>query len=67
MNVLLGQEVIVMSAMLDARKFQVYFDNCPLLTIPGCTHPVMFYTPQPERDYLEAAVCTAIHIHVWGR
>ncbi|MED6292531.1 Pre-mRNA-splicing factor ATP-dependent RNA helicase dhx15 [Characodon lateralis] len=59
-------KVIVMSAMLDARKCQVYFDNCPLLTIPGRTHPVMFYTPQPERDYLEAAVCTAIQIHMSG-
>ncbi|MEQ2157890.1 hypothetical protein GOODEAATRI_006486 [Goodea atripinnis] len=58
--------VIVMSAMLDARKCQVYFDNCPLLTIPGRMHPVMFYTPQPERDYLEAAVRTAIQIHMSG-
>lgn len=42
-----------MSATLDAGKFQIYFDNCPLLTIPGRTHPVeIFYTPEPERDYL---------------
>ena len=26
-----------MSATLDAGKFQIYFDNCPLLTIPGRT------------------------------
>uniref|UniRef100_A0A3B3XGK1 RNA helicase n=1 Tax=Poecilia mexicana TaxID=48701 RepID=A0A3B3XGK1_9TELE len=40
-------KVIVMSATLDAGKFQVYFDNCPLLTIPGRTHPVeIFYTPE---------------------
>ncbi|KAG2465613.1 DHX15 helicase, partial [Polypterus senegalus] len=59
------RRVIVMSATLDAGKFQVYFDNCPLLTIPGRTHPVeIFYTPEPERDYLEAAIRTVIQIHM---
>ncbi|KAK1890139.1 Pre-mRNA-splicing factor ATP-dependent RNA helicase DHX15 [Dissostichus eleginoides] len=58
-------KVIVMSATLDAGKFQVYFDNCPLLTIPGRTHPVeIFYTPEPERDYLEAAIRTVVQIHM---
>ena len=58
-------QVIVMSATLDAGKFQVYFDSCPLLTIPGRTHPVeIFYTPEPERDYLEAAIRTVIQIHM---
>lgn len=58
-------KVIVMSATLDAGKFQIYFDNCPLLTIPGRTHPVeIFYTPEPERDYLEAAIRTVIQIHM---
>uniref|UniRef100_A0A8C7YYZ1 ATP-dependent RNA helicase DHX15 n=1 Tax=Oryzias sinensis TaxID=183150 RepID=A0A8C7YYZ1_9TELE len=58
-------KVIVMSATLDAGKFQVYFDNCPLLTIPGRTHPVeIFYTPEPERDYLEAAIRTVIQLHM---
>uniref|UniRef100_A0A8C1QEJ2 RNA helicase n=1 Tax=Cyprinus carpio TaxID=7962 RepID=A0A8C1QEJ2_CYPCA len=43
----------------------VYFDSCPLLTIPGRTHPVeIFYTPEPERDYLEAAIRTVIQIHM---
>uniref|UniRef100_A0A8C2XSG9 ATP-dependent RNA helicase DHX15 n=1 Tax=Cyclopterus lumpus TaxID=8103 RepID=A0A8C2XSG9_CYCLU len=58
-------KVIVMSATLDAGKFQVYFDSCPLLTIPGRTHPVeIFYTPEPERDYLEAAIRTVIQLHM---
>lgn len=58
-------QVIVMSATLDAGKFQVYFDSCPLLSIPGRTHPVeIFYTPEPERDYLEAAIRTVIQIHM---
>ena len=58
-------KVVVMSATLDAGKFQEYFDNAPLMTIPGRTHPVeIFYTPEPERDYLEAAIRTVIQIHM---
>ncbi|XP_077355812.1 ATP-dependent RNA helicase DHX15 [Festucalex cinctus] len=58
-------KVVVMSATLDAGKFQAYFDDCPLLSIPGRTHPVeVFYTPQPERDYLEAAIRTVVQIHM---
>lgn len=64
-SVVLNAQVIVMSATLDAGKFQIYFDSCPLLTIPGRTHPVeIFYTPEPERDYLEAAIRTVIQIHM---
>ena len=49
-----------MSATLDAGKFQAYFDSAPLTKVPGRLHPVeIFYTPEPERDYLEAAIRTA--------
>ncbi|XP_003745287.2 putative pre-mRNA-splicing factor ATP-dependent RNA helicase PRP1 [Galendromus occidentalis] len=58
-------KIIVMSATLDAGKFQKYFDSAPLLAIPGRTHPVeIFYTPEPERDYLEAAIRTVTQIHM---
>merc|ERR1719199_1899101 len=58
-------KVVVMSATMDAQKMQGYFDNAPLLNIPGRTHPVeIFYTPEPERDYLEAAIRTVIQIHM---
>ena len=44
---------------------QQYFDNAPLMSVPGRTHPVeIFYTPEPERDYLEAAIRTVIQIHM---
>lgn len=57
-------KIIVMSATLDAQKFQTYFFNAPLLAVPGRTHPVeIFYTPEPERDYVEAAVRTVLQIH----
>jgi pre-mRNA-splicing factor ATP-dependent RNA helicase DHX15/PRP43 len=58
-------KIVIMSATLDAGKFQDYFDGAPLLTIPGRTFPVeIFYTPEPERDYLEAAIRTVIQIHM---
>jgi pre-mRNA-splicing factor ATP-dependent RNA helicase DHX15/PRP43 len=57
-------KVVVMSATLDAEKFQEYFDNAPLLKVPGRTHPVeIFYTAKPERNYVEAAIRTTVHIH----
>ncbi|CAK7244187.1 MAG: DEAH-box ATP-dependent RNA helicase prp43 [Sporothrix thermara] len=57
-------KIIIMSATLDAQKFQRYFHNAPLLTVPGRTHPVeIFYTPEPEKDYVEAAVRTVLQIH----
>ncbi|KAK0748490.1 P-loop containing nucleoside triphosphate hydrolase protein [Apiosordaria backusii] len=63
-------KIIVMSATLDAQKFQSYFSlrkedpPAPLLAVPGRTHPVeIFYTPEPERDYVEAAVRTVLQIH----
>lgn len=31
-------QVVVMSATLDAGKFQKYFDNAPLLSVPGRTY-----------------------------
>jgi pre-mRNA-splicing factor ATP-dependent RNA helicase DHX15/PRP43 len=57
-------KLIIMSATLDAAKFQRYFMDCPLLAVPGRTHRVdIFYTPEPERDYVEAALRTVLQIH----
>ena len=57
-------KIIIMSATLDAQKFRKYFNNAPLLAVPGRTHPVeIFYTPEPERDYAEAAIRTVLQIH----
>ncbi|XP_072248425.1 ATP-dependent DNA/RNA helicase DHX36 [Leuresthes tenuis] len=33
-------KVILMSATLNAEKFSKYFDNCPIIHIPGLTFPV---------------------------
>lgn len=57
-------KVVVMSATLDAVRFQNYFNNAPILKVPGRTFPVeTFYTPEPEPDYLEAAIRTVLMIH----
>uniref|UniRef100_A0A7S2UZ15 RNA helicase n=1 Tax=Fibrocapsa japonica TaxID=94617 RepID=A0A7S2UZ15_9STRA len=57
-------KVVVMSATLDALKFQEYFNSAPLLKVPGRMYPVeIFYVPEPERDYVEAAIRTVIQIH----
>ena len=57
-------KLLLMSATLDAAKFQSYFHGAPLLKVPGRTHPVeVFYTAQPEPNYVEAAVRTTLHIH----
>jgi pre-mRNA-splicing factor ATP-dependent RNA helicase DHX15/PRP43 len=56
--------VIVMSATLDASKFQSYFNGAPLLSVSGRMFPVeIFYSPKPENDYVEAAVRTVTQIH----
>merc|ERR1719353_1009587 len=58
-------KLVVMSATLDAGKFQAYFDSAPLMKVPGRLHPVeIFYTPEPERDYLEAAIRTVVQVHL---
>lgn len=60
-------KIIVMSATLDALKFQKYFTidtPAPLFKVPGRTHPVeIFYTQEPEPDYVEAAIRTVLMIH----
>ncbi|XP_073048954.1 probable pre-mRNA-splicing factor ATP-dependent RNA helicase DEAH2 isoform X4 [Primulina eburnea] len=59
-------KLVVMSATLEAEKFQGYFHGAPLMKVPGRLHPVeIFYTQDPERDYLEAAIKTVIQIHTF--
>ncbi|KAK3074493.1 DEAH-box ATP-dependent RNA helicase prp22 [Teratosphaeriaceae sp. CCFEE 6253] len=58
-------KLIVTSATLDAEKFSSYFNECPILTIPGRTFPVeVMYSREPESDYLDAALTTVMQIHL---
>ncbi|XP_021149830.2 ATP-dependent DNA/RNA helicase DHX36 isoform X1 [Columba livia] len=43
LNIRLDLKVILMSATLNAEKFSEYFDNCPMIHIPGFTFPVAEY------------------------
>ena len=57
---------------IGCKKFQNYFAdiggkplNAPLLKVPGRTYPVeIFYTPEPQRDYLDCAIRTVIQLHI---
>ena len=57
--------LIVTSATLDAEKFSAFFSNCPILRIPGRVYPVkVFYSKEPEADYLESSISTVMQIHL---
>ncbi|XP_052620334.1 probable pre-mRNA-splicing factor ATP-dependent RNA helicase DEAH2 isoform X2 [Lactuca sativa] len=58
-------KLVVISETHKAKKFQSYFFGAPLIKVPGRLHPVeIFYTQEPERDYLEAAIRTVVQIHM---
>ena len=58
-------KLIISSATLEAAKFSEFFDDAPIFKVPGRRFPVdIYYTKQPEADYVEAAVVTALQIHV---
>jgi pre-mRNA-splicing factor ATP-dependent RNA helicase DHX15/PRP43 len=58
-------KLVVMSATIEVERFAKYFDeDVPVLSIPGRCHPVeIFYTSEPEPDYLAATIRTAVQIH----
>eukprot|EP01091_Cochliopodium_minus_P019661 TRINITY_DN8341_c0_g1_i1.p1 TRINITY_DN8341_c0_g1~~TRINITY_DN8341_c0_g1_i1.p1 ORF type:complete len:675 (-),score=205.85 TRINITY_DN8341_c0_g1_i1:87-2111(-) len=59
-------KMVVMSATLDTEKFSSYFQGAPVLKVPGRLFPVeIFFTPRPEKDYLEAAIRTVKQIHAF--
>jgi pre-mRNA-splicing factor ATP-dependent RNA helicase DHX16 len=58
-------KLLISSATLDAQKFSEFFDNAPILNIPGRTFDVeMNYSLQPEANYLAAAITTVFQIHL---
>ena len=60
-------KIIVTSATLEAEKFMKYFSafKAPYLEIPGRTCKVeVFYSNEPESDYLDAALTTVMQIHL---
>lgn len=58
-------KVIVTSATLDLAKFASFFNDCPVLKIPGRTYPVeTLFSREAEPDYLAAALDCVMQIHV---
>ena len=58
-------KLIITSATLDALKFSTYFFDCNTFRIPGRTFPVqIFFTKEPETEYLEAALMAIMQIHL---
>lgn len=58
-------KLLISSATLDAQKFSAFFDDAPILNIPGRTFDVeMNYSTQPEANYLSAAITTVFQIHL---
>ena len=57
-------KVVVMSATLNAERFQQYFGNCPLVDVPGRMFDVEInYTEAPEKDYYQATIAKVCDIH----
>lgn len=56
--------LLISSATMNAEKFSEHFDGAPIFNIPGRMYPVdIHYTPQPEANYLHAAITTVFQIH----
>jgi HrpA-like RNA helicase len=57
-------KVVVMSATLEVSTFQAFFPSAATIQIPGRLFPVqLVYTPEPQDDYIDAALGTALQIH----
>ncbi|XP_056693080.1 pre-mRNA-splicing factor ATP-dependent RNA helicase DEAH1-like [Spinacia oleracea] len=58
-------KLLISSATLDADKFSDFFDSAPIFKIPGRPYDVEIHcTKAPEPDYLDAAIVSALQIHV---
>mmetsp|Transcript_63871 Transcript_63871/g.103249 ORF Transcript_63871/g.103249 Transcript_63871/m.103249 type:complete len:653 (+) Transcript_63871:2-1960(+) len=58
-------KVMVMSATLEAEAYASFFHNPTIIRVPGRRFPVqVLYTAEPTPDFLDAAVTTAVQIHL---
>ena len=57
-------KVLITSATLDEQKFSRYFNNAPVIKIPGRTFPVeIIHVNNPEPDCENACASTVMSIH----
>ncbi|CAM8971781.1 unnamed protein product [Rhodiola kirilowii] len=58
-------KVVVTSATLDGGKVSNFFENCPVVMVPGKLYPVeIIYKEERPKSYVDACLETAIEIHV---
>ncbi|CAH9073997.1 unnamed protein product [Cuscuta epithymum] len=58
-------KVLVTSATLDGEKVSKFFDDCPVLNVPGQLFPVqILHSPEKPKNYVEACLKTALDIHL---
>lgn len=58
-------KLIISSATVNSKKFSDFFDNAPIFNVPGRRYPVdIYYTQQPEANYLSATITTIFQIHL---
>lgn len=57
-------KIVISSATMNAERFSQFFNDCPILKVPGRRFPVdIHYTLQPESNYINAAITTVFQIH----
>lgn len=57
-------KLIIMSATMDVDHFSKYFDECPVLYLPGRTHSVqVLHSKHRQDDYMFASLVTLFEIH----
>jgi HrpA-like RNA helicase len=57
-------KLIVMSATLNAQAFSKYFNDAPIINIPGRQFPVTtYFAAKKQSDYLDAALVCVFQIH----
>ncbi|GMJ09575.1 ROOT INITIATION DEFECTIVE 1 [Hibiscus trionum] len=57
-------KLVIMSASLDAHIFSEYFGGAKAVRVLGRQFPVdVFYTVDPQTDYLDSAIVTIFQIH----
>lgn len=57
-------KVVISSATVEAKKFSKFFDEAPVLDIPGRSYPVdIIYTGKPSPDYMGSLVDKVYSLH----
>lgn len=58
-------KVVVTSATLDGGKVSRFFDDCPVVMVPGKLYPVeIMYREERPKSYVDACLEMAIEVHV---